>query len=119
MAAVRWFPSSKTCSGCDAVKAKLALYVRTYECDTCGVVIDRDANAALNRAALAAAAGTGVAGDQDIAPAVSKPRGADQKDPHHPARPQGQAGAGRWRNPAAAEGSQRPSSNRSAHAVVM
>ncbi|MHB9858127.1 IS607 family element RNA-guided endonuclease TnpB [Streptomyces sp. YIM S03343] len=77
----RWYPSSKTCSGCGAVKAKLPLHVRTYHCDTCGLVIDRDDNAALNLAALAAAAttGTGVAGDQDTAPAVSKPRGADRK----------------------------------------
>lgn len=97
LAADRWFPSSKTCSGCGAVKAKLPLHVRTYECDACGMVIDRDANAALNLAALAAAAvtGTGVAGDQDIAPAVSKPRGADQKTrttrPGRKARP-GRAG---------------------------
>ncbi|MHB1594116.1 MAG: IS607 family element RNA-guided endonuclease TnpB [Streptosporangiaceae bacterium] len=28
----RWFPSSKTCSGCGAVKAKLALSERTYVC---------------------------------------------------------------------------------------
>ncbi|MER7842309.1 IS607 family element RNA-guided endonuclease TnpB, partial [Streptomyces sp. NPDC096040] len=77
----RWYPSSKTCSGCGAVKAKLPLHIRTYECDACHLVIDRDDNAALNLAALAAAAvtGTGVAGDQDTAPAVSKPRGADQK----------------------------------------
>ncbi|MGW8994750.1 IS607 family element RNA-guided endonuclease TnpB [Streptomyces zhihengii] len=77
----RWYPSSKTCSGCGAVKAKLRLHVRTYACDVCGLVIDRDDNAALNLAALAAActAGTGVAGDQDTVPAVSKPRGADQK----------------------------------------
>lgn len=77
----RWFPSSKTCSGCGVVKAKLPLHVRTFECDACGLVLDRDTNAALNLAALAAAAvpGTGVAGDQDIAPAVSKPRGADRK----------------------------------------
>ncbi|MBK3580464.1 transposase [Streptomyces sp. MBT65] len=77
----RWYPSSKTCSGCGAVKAKLPLHVRTYECDACGLVIDRDDNAALNLVALAAAAvtGTGVAGDQDTAPAVSKPRGADCK----------------------------------------
>ncbi|MGW5126022.1 IS607 family element RNA-guided endonuclease TnpB [Streptomyces sp. NPDC004069] len=81
LAADRWYPSSKTCSGCGAVKAKLPLHIRTYECDACGLVIDRDANAALNLAALAAAAvtGTGVAGDQDTAPAVSKPRGADRK----------------------------------------
>ncbi|GHB14666.1 transposase [Streptomyces tendae] len=77
----RWYPSSKTCSGCGAVKAKLPLHARTYECDACGLVIDRDDNAALNLAALAAACttGTGVAGDQDTAPVVSKPRGADQK----------------------------------------
>ncbi|MZE79958.1 IS607 family element RNA-guided endonuclease TnpB [Streptomyces xinghaiensis] len=78
----RWYPSSKTCSGCGAVKAKLPLHVRTYACDACGLVIDRDDNAALNLAALAAAArttGTGVAGDQDTPKPVSKPRGADQK----------------------------------------
>ncbi|WP_440071540.1 IS607 family element RNA-guided endonuclease TnpB [Streptosporangium sp. OZ121] len=50
----RWFPSSKTCSGCGAVKAKLALSERTYTCAGCGLVADRDLNAALNLAALAA-----------------------------------------------------------------
>ncbi|WP_433453894.1 IS607 family element RNA-guided endonuclease TnpB [Streptomyces sp. CA-142005] len=77
----RWYPSSKTCSGCGAVKAKLPLHVRTYECDVCGLVLDRDDNAALNLVALAAASttGTGVAGDRDTPQAVSKPRGADRK----------------------------------------
>jgi IS605 OrfB family transposase len=50
--AERWFPSSKTCSGCGAVKAKLPLRVRTYECERCGLAIDRDHNAALNLASL-------------------------------------------------------------------
>ncbi|MEH0545160.1 IS607 family element RNA-guided endonuclease TnpB [Streptomyces sp. B21-105] len=91
----RWYPSSKTCSGCGAVKAKLPLHVRTYECDACGLVLDRDDNAALNLAALAAACvtGTGVAGDQDTAPAVSKPRGADHKT--RATRPRRKASAGR------------------------
>lgn len=44
----RFFPSSKTCSGCGNVKEKLMLSERTYECDQCGLVIDRDHNAALN-----------------------------------------------------------------------
>jgi putative transposase len=82
VAADRWFPSSKTCSGCGEVKAKLPLHVRTYACDACGLVIDRDAGAARNLAALAAACttGTGVAGDQDTThTVVSKPRGADHK----------------------------------------
>ena len=49
----RWHPSSKTCSGCGHVKAKLALSERTYRCD-CGLVLDRDLNAARNLLALAA-----------------------------------------------------------------
>lgn len=44
----RWYPSSKTCSGCGRVKAKLSLSERTYSCDSCGLVIDRDLNAAIN-----------------------------------------------------------------------
>ena len=47
------YPSSKTCSGCNAVKAKLPLSERTYRCEHCGVRVDRDLNAALNLAALA------------------------------------------------------------------
>jgi Putative transposase DNA-binding domain len=34
------------------VKAKLALYERTYACAACGLVLDRDVNAARNLAAL-------------------------------------------------------------------
>ncbi len=49
----RWFPSSKTCSGCGAVKTKLHLAERTYKCDSCGLVIDRDLNAAVNLARYA------------------------------------------------------------------
>jgi putative transposase len=48
----RWYPSSKTCSRCKAVKAKLSLAERTYRCEHCGLVIDRDANAAANLASL-------------------------------------------------------------------
>ncbi|TDO47057.1 putative transposase [Kribbella sp. VKM Ac-2571] len=52
----RWFPSSKTCSGCGVVKAKLLLSERNYNCESCGLVMDRDENAARNLAALAVAA---------------------------------------------------------------
>ena len=64
----RWFPSSKTCSGCGAVKPKLPLAVRRYRCDVCALVIDRDNNAAANLAAwgeqqqVDRASGTPVAG---------------------------------------------------------
>ena len=44
----RWYRSSKTCSGCGRMKAKLSLAERTYRCDSCGLVLDRDLNAAIN-----------------------------------------------------------------------
>jgi putative transposase len=47
----RFFASSKLCSSCGAVKAKLCLDERTYCCEHCGLVLDRDLNAALNLAA--------------------------------------------------------------------
>ena len=50
----RFYPSSKTCSGCGAVKAKLALSERTYVCTACGLALDRDVNAAVNLLKLAA-----------------------------------------------------------------
>jgi len=50
----RFYPSSKTCSGCGTVKAKLALSERTYACDVCGLVLDRDVNAAANLLKLSA-----------------------------------------------------------------
>lgn len=53
----RWFASSKTCSECGTAKAKLALSERTYVCMACGLVLDRDHNAARNLAALAADTG--------------------------------------------------------------
>ena len=44
----RRFPSSKTCSNCGTVKAKLSLSERTFNCDACGASMDRDLNAAIN-----------------------------------------------------------------------
>jgi putative transposase len=44
----RWFASSKTCSNCGAVKETLSLSERTYHCDNCGFICDRDHNAAKN-----------------------------------------------------------------------
>ena len=44
----RWYASSKVCSGCGNRKAELALSVREYRCHVCGLVMDRDENAAIN-----------------------------------------------------------------------
>ena len=46
----RFFPSSKTCSDCGVAKAKLLLSEREFVCTNCGLVIDRDENAAVNLA---------------------------------------------------------------------
>ncbi len=43
-----WYPSTKRCSGCGRVKEKMPLDERVYRCDACGLVIDRDLNAARN-----------------------------------------------------------------------
>ena len=43
-----FYPSSKLCSACGAAKAKLPLSERTFHCEWCGLVLDRDENAARN-----------------------------------------------------------------------
>ncbi|MEV3927353.1 IS607 family element RNA-guided endonuclease TnpB [Actinomadura coerulea] len=50
----RWFPSSKTCSACGWRKPSLSLAARTFQCQACSLVLDRDVNAATNLRDLAA-----------------------------------------------------------------
>jgi len=70
----RFYPSSKTCSGCGAVKAKLRLSERTYQCERCGLVLDRDLNAARNLAAL-----VGGASSPSCGATVNEPAGNPHK----------------------------------------
>lgn len=46
----QWFASSKICSGCGHKKETLSLKERFYQCENCGLEIDRDLNAANNLA---------------------------------------------------------------------
>jgi putative transposase len=46
--APRYYPSTKRCSRCGNVKTTIGLGERVYECEVCGLQIDRDLNAALN-----------------------------------------------------------------------
>jgi putative transposase len=76
----RFYPSSKICSGCGHIKASLPLFRRIFTCESCGLVIDRDLNAAKNLARLAdrvapgsgetgnacGEGGTGIAGDGGV-----------------------------------------------------
>ena len=43
-----WFPSSKLCSGCGVKHPNLQLSDRIYNCQSCGLSIGRDHNAAIN-----------------------------------------------------------------------
>ena len=59
----RFYPSSKTCSACGVIAAKMPLNIREWACANCGTLHDRDVNAAkvILAAGLAAAAcGDGV-----------------------------------------------------------
>ena len=44
----RFFPSTKTCSGCGQVKKRMPLKYRTSCCLKCSLSLDRDVNAAIN-----------------------------------------------------------------------
>lgn len=58
----RWFPSSKTCSGCGQIH-DMPLSARQMTCD-CGHVMDRDLNAAINLAKYAASSAVSACGVQ-------------------------------------------------------
>jgi len=50
----RWEPTSKRCSACGWLDADLTLADRVFCCEACGLTVDRDLNAAINLARLAA-----------------------------------------------------------------
>jgi putative transposase len=58
----RWFPSSKTCSGCGEIH-DMPLSARQMTCD-CGHVMNRDLNAAINLAKYAASSAVSACGVQ-------------------------------------------------------
>jgi putative transposase len=49
-----FYPSTKKCSGCGHVKEEMRLGERTYSCEACRLVMDRDLNASRNLATVAA-----------------------------------------------------------------
>jgi len=67
----RWYPSSKTCSGCGWRNPDLTLSDRTLCCQSCGLVADRDDNAAVNLRHLVAASTS----------ETENARGADRRTP--------------------------------------
>lgn len=57
--APQFFASTKTCSACGSVKKEISLSERTYCCNVCGLVIDRDINAAQNLLSLSTGSSSG------------------------------------------------------------
>jgi putative transposase len=65
-----FYPSSKTCSQCQTVKATLSLDERLFHCEACGLVLDRDLNAASNLARKGLpGTGSGTGRGGDVSPA--------------------------------------------------
>ena len=99
----RWYPSSKSCSACGSRQPSLPLAERTYDCRHCGLVLDRDRNAAINLARLGETrplgesspagsgpvAGRGAARETEPAPA-GEAAGDEASTPHQ--QPQDQTG---------------------------
>ena len=56
----RFYPSSKTCSHCGAIKQDLKLSDRVFMCNECGLEIDRDLNASLNPCHYGTVSSTGI-----------------------------------------------------------
>jgi putative transposase len=95
----RFYPSSKTCSHCGLVKAKLGLAEHAFICQACGLRMDRDENAARNLANLVARSGRetanarGVIRKTQLVGQVALKREASSQHRHQPgtAEPQGPA----------------------------
>jgi len=62
--APRFYPSSKRCSRCGHIKEDLTLSERTYICEDCGLVIDRDQNAANNLLAVSCTESLNACGEE-------------------------------------------------------
>ena len=75
----RWYPSSKPCSACGHLLAKLSLSTRHWQCPSCGTRHDRDVNAAKN--ILAAGLAVSACGADVRPPGTSRVRSAVKQEP--------------------------------------
>ena len=78
----RFYASSKTCSSCGHQLATLPLCVREWTCPACGVVHDRDVNAAVNLKNMAVRSTVSACGEEGSGPGRKtrvKPASAKQE----------------------------------------
>ncbi len=83
----RFYPSSKSCSACGTVRAKLPLRERIFKCDDCGLTLDRDVNAARNIANEASRILEQQDHTQRTSPGYDRRRKTLTGDHRRPARP--------------------------------
>ncbi len=76
----RWYPSSKTCSACGHLLASLSLGTRSWVCPGCGVLHQRDINAAKN-IALAAGLAAPACGGGVRRTGATRPRSPVKQEP--------------------------------------
>jgi len=81
----QWYPSSKTCSDCNHIHTGLTLSDREWTCDGCGVIHDRDHNAAINLMNMAASSAVTACGAirSGVGPAARTKRIAVKQEPTH------------------------------------
>jgi putative transposase len=80
----RFYPSSKTCSGCGYLLEELSLDIREWRCPCCGVWHDRDIHAAKNIVTAGLAALNACGGD--VRPVRARVRQAVAVEPGNPHR---------------------------------
>jgi putative transposase len=71
--APRWFPSSRRCFVCEAVKRDLSLGDRNWTCTSCGTTHDRELNAAINLARYAESLPAAACGAESITANIASP----------------------------------------------
>ena len=87
--APRFYPSTKRCSSCGHVKDEMPLSERTYECESCGLVLDRDLNAALNLVAVSSTETLNACEDMASTAPARAPRAGSMKQEGNAAIPHG------------------------------
>jgi len=97
--APKFYPSTRRCSSCGHVKDEMPLSERTYECECCGLVLDRDLNAALNLVAVSSTETLNVCGDLASTVPARAPRAGSMKQEMNAAIPHGIGGQVSWNGP--------------------
>ncbi|MFH1579907.1 MAG: RNA-guided endonuclease TnpB family protein [Thermoplasmatota archaeon] len=77
--APRFYPSTKRCSLCGHIRKEMPLSERTYKCKNCGLVLDRDLNAALNLVAVSSTETLNACGDLTSTAPARAPRVGSMK----------------------------------------